>query len=266
MDKGLETLLTIYPDEYREVFVSKYHSSPELDTLFSDPILFKAFMYHLQFSDMPENAVLHLQDDYDAYCAKRGEVLACVRAPEKRDARVATVHSIVQETLNSYDPFGGAHVAGVLTGSFYFGDPSTDPDLDIDFATDDADTIRHCNDFIPLLDDKVYDYAPKPFHSFAIDLSRHRKHLAEFRTHNYGNVLFDDDFIPYSSQIITSKIFIPRQSDIMGSLGMLRATRLEIDNLAQEHPVYRALIMHEWDIVIDDRKRYVRPVLLQESL
>lgn len=204
----------------------------------------------LPAKEMKRNPFAYLGSSMDDYAAALRRVRDAVLPEEEQDSRVEKVLRRVREGFEGYT---GPAVVPAVTGSFYFGDPSTDPDLDLYLIVSNGAAGRPLAKNIGEksrgmhVECRVLDVSE--FNCLANAYARGDE-LPEYQAIS----LVDDSLVQLFHQPVSvPSLATERIEDTMGrNLGLIHA-------LAESRPVYRAGMVACMDSILYDRGRKDRP-------
>lgn len=217
----------------------------------------------------PRHPLVYLGQSTKNYHQAKQRVERCVLPSEKRDPRVEEMIERIYARMGRYaSSLTGLRVAGVLSGSFYFGDPSADPDVDFNVIyADESDNPGGILDKIAgrlEADPEIrFDYG------ICRNLSRVWQLIGEVKEGDYEP--FEEDntaektLLPYvSSGILFGQALSfdsCRTDEIQRAL---EETRKHIDQSAEEDVLLRALLILQMDKMVRYRQQKDRSVYRQQ--
>ncbi len=232
--------------------------------LFPDPNLWYIYLGSIQWTNISaKDSLKYLGSSFQEYLNEKSKVFDLVLPKEKQDPRVEFVTGTLNNIINKYSvSMDGLKIAGSLYGSFYFGDPTFEPDIDFDFLVVDGNDNSNkllesvLGDLDKGLDNDLVPGAP---HSDIINLEDHTIKLKNFSSGAYNELVGDDTFISYTSLILLSKkMYFPFCNSQEVEQKVRRLTDM-IDQISKENPVFRALLISNFIGIKSDRMRCDRP-------
>lgn len=230
----------------------------QLKGLFSDPYALLMFVTIVSHRD-GENPFQYVGMTRDDYYAQKERVNSLVLPPEQQDTRVEKTIATMYRTLRHYEPsLRNTRVVGLLGGSFYFGDPSLGPDLDLDFVSISRGDLPQ-DVFSRLIGELTHDLE-MPVQGRVILLESYQKLLQHLRSRRYQKIAYKDEFITDTSMILLAKRIVLYFCDTAGVMNMLDETITTIEDIVADNPLFRALLIEYFGHIEQDRRDKNRPV------
>lgn len=234
---------------------SSFFTSPELATLYIGGLQW--------FSLSPKDYFKSLHSSFSDYLSQKDRIFSFVLPEEKKDPRVKDVLAVLDETLSKYSgKLSCLKFAGLLYGSIYFGDPSSEPDIDFDFAVfsklENSDNLLEI--ILDEVDSNLLEFTQKPSHGKVICLEDYETKLNGFIHQNYVPLMGDEDFIMDVSLFLTAKRVYCDFCDNNFIGHKLNCLEGLIECAVQKSSVFRSLVINEFINIENDRKRLFRPV------
>lgn len=237
--------------------------SPLLENTGLHTLYFRA----LQCITIPKrDYMMYLGSSFYDYLKEKELVTISVLPKGKQDPRIKLVLDVVKKEMGVYSHnMRGFGVAGLLYGSFYFGDLSDNPDIDLDFiVTKRANSDALFGELVDSIDNAVDpNIISKSLHTDVIDLEKHETDLNAFLSGSYDSILRDDaceTWIEYSSLILLSKkLYFPCLDNIPIKNGLKHITCV-IESIAKNNSIFRALLISSFVGIRNARSIKNRPV------
>jgi hypothetical protein len=170
---------------------------------------------------------------------------------ELKDPRVKPQLMRLQEELEMYGPnFRGHGIAGLLWGSFLFGDPSSNPDLDFDFiVADEQDEIKELEN----IGNELPDFLDINMHVTVFNLAKMDPMLRCVNQGLWEKVgSYDDELIRYSF-LLTGKVIDLPEADCCNILQALsRSLALAMEE-AKNNRFFRSILIDTLSLIQKDR-------------
>lgn len=254
-------------DDIAEGFRVNPSDVQSFSSLLKDDKLCTLYFRAFQGINIPKSDYMrYLGFSFSDYLKEKEMVAISVLPKEKRDPRIKPVLEVVKREMNVYSSkMQGFGVAGLIYGSFYFGDLSDNPDLDLDFIVtkrDDHDSLF--GELVDSIDNAVDpNIISKSLHTDVINLEAHEADLNSFLSGSYDSILKDgmgETLVEYSSLILLSKkLYIPYLDNASIKKSLNHMT-YKIESIAKNDPVFRALLISSFVGIRNDRSFKNRPV------
>jgi len=219
--------------------------------LFTNPGSFSDYIA-LFNGDKREDALTCLSYTPEDYLREKQRVSELILPLDKQDKRVKPRINSLRQELKKHEELKGLRVAGILWGSFYFGDPSTNPDLDFDLVYCDSSDNP----------DGIVDRVSKELdidissHCSAINLMEYQAILKQVKT-NWQEYILELENV--SILLVSNPIYIGHCNSNKVNQ-KLKKLRDQIDEVAKENTLFRAILMGSFNEMRGDRMKKQRPV------
>ncbi|MBS3093435.1 hypothetical protein J4456_02535 [Candidatus Pacearchaeota archaeon] len=228
------------------------------------------FLENFHFESAMHSPLECLRSSYDYYEQSKQTVKNWVLSDEKKDQRVnPTLESFFNE-LKLYEPqLEKLRVAVMVTGSFYFGDPSIHPDIDFDFIHVNKDD--NPDNILETIVEEIEESFPIRVDGSAVNLENYQKDFISLKHNKYQHLFIADSenlefFYITNSLVLNPVTYLPfcKNAQLQRKIGQLQKN---INKTARTDDILRALLINCCDSIISDRRRgdIIRPVYKTES-
>lgn len=226
------------------------------------------FVDNFSFEKEFRTPLSYLESTPADYYASIDSVKHWVLPEEKKDPRVKPILEKLMNEISIYEPqLQNLRVGLLISGSFYFGDPSIDPDLDFDFVYyDNKDNPNY------ILQTIVKEINNESSISLSLDggyipLTEFSQDLKILQEKNYASLNRSEienlGFFYISNSLMINPLNMLPFCDSVSVERSINRLQNEIQIIASQNPIYRALLIHYNDKIINDRSTKVRPVYCQ---
>ncbi|MFC1754689.1 hypothetical protein ACFL96_15045 [Thermoproteota archaeon] len=244
-------------------------------------IVDQASNHYLGYQGNPLELLNNTQNDYES--AKK-RIESMVLPKKKQDPRVKGIIEGFQNELHDCyeEQIKGKRIAAVVTGSCYFGDPSTDPDLDADFIVyDESDNLKTLNKRPDEADEKspIMEIIANELAEFYEDIETHCNVYDLTQIQNRLKKVIDGDysvitgyqrqaathFFEDIGRLLTSKPIYFQACNSEEAVKKLQETRDLINQAAEKDPIFRGFLIYELEEITRHGDGKKRPVYENEK-